>query len=97
MPGHILHAECACGFWRELTPGSSISNLYVIAYTADGEDLVTIESGEAERATLTALEDPWLKAQNDDPLSPSFEASWGPYRCPRCGRERLQLSPWGFW
>ena len=47
MPGHILVAHCDCGFERELWPGASVEHLHVIAYTADGHDLITIESEQA--------------------------------------------------
>ena len=35
MPGHLLDAKCNCGFERRLTPGATLSELYVIAYSAD--------------------------------------------------------------
>jgi hypothetical protein len=98
MPGHILQAKCACGFERELQPGASITALYVIAYTADGHDIVTIDSREAERNVLTVIDDPWLNAQEKDQFtSPRFNSSWGPYRCPACEGSSLQIWPRGFW
>ena len=43
MPGHILRAECRCGFERELAPGFSTVSFvgYKVAYNADGSDLLT--------------------------------------------------------
>jgi len=84
-------AKCACGFERELAPGATINTLRVMAYSADGRDLVTIESGEAESAGLRLLEDPWVKG--DDLI----RRGSGPYRCPRCEAVSLQLEPIGFW
>ena len=96
MPGHILSAKCTCGFERELSPGASVDDLYLIAYTAD--DLVTIESENAKTAGLTVTEDPWLKAQEADSFAlPRFDSSWGPYRCPRCAENWLWLWPIGHW
>jgi hypothetical protein len=98
MPGHILCAKCACGFERELSPGASTAELYVIAYTADADDLVTIESRKAAMSNLAVIEDPWLKMQESDPFAiPSFDSSWGPYQCPGCSKESLHLWPRGHW
>ena len=36
---------------------------YVMAYTADGCDLITITCLEAEKAGLKIIRDPWLDAQ----------------------------------
>ena len=69
MPGHILTAKCACDFGQRVSPGATFSEgrveRRVIAYTADGRGLATIESGEAARGKLTVIEDPALA----DPLS----------------------------
>jgi len=98
MPGHILHAKCTCGFERELWPGASITELYVIAYSTDARDLMTIESQKAKADHLMVIEDPWLKAQRIDPYAiPSFDSAWGPYRCPSCAKDSLQLWPSGNW
>jgi hypothetical protein len=40
------------GFERELSPGASVDERRVIAYTADASDLVTIESKKAKTAGL---------------------------------------------
>ena len=96
MPGHILSAKCPCGFEREVAPGATVNALRVIAYTADGRDLVTIESEKAKTAGLTVIEDPWLKAQETS-LYVSLDSSWGPYRCPQCAKDSLQLCPKGLW
>jgi hypothetical protein len=42
MPGHNMLGKCACGFERKLAPGATINTLRVMAYSADGRDLVTI-------------------------------------------------------
>jgi hypothetical protein len=97
MPGHVLSAKCTCGFEREVAPGATVNQLRVIAYTADGCDLVTVESEKAKAANLTVIEDPWLKAQEAAPYV-SFDSSWGPpYQCPRCTQDSLQLRPTGLW
>jgi hypothetical protein len=47
MPGHILHAQCPCGFERKLSPGSALGAGgfvgYTIAYNADESDLLTMK------------------------------------------------------
>jgi hypothetical protein len=91
----MFYAKCDCGFDRELSPGATLSEYYVIAYTAEASDLITIEYREAERANLTVIEDPYLK---EDPLSSlGFDSLWGPYRCPGCKKLSLQLSLRGYW
>lgn len=98
MPGHLLHAKCNCGFERELQPGASITTLYVIAYTADTRDLVTIDCREAESNALTVIEDPLLKEKEKDAYFISrFDSSWGPYRCPACEESSLQIWQSRFW
>ena len=98
MPGHILNAKCACGFDRELHPGASVTDLYVIAYTADARDLVTIAKREAESADLNLIDDPWLKEKERNPyFIPDFKSAWGPNRCPECKKSSLQIWPRGSW
>jgi hypothetical protein len=92
MPGPILLAKCACGFERDLSPGTQLrspNDLRVIAYTADERDLVTVDNEEAQKLHLTVIEDPYIKAETGEP--------WGPYRCPGCGQRSLQLCHTGFW
>jgi hypothetical protein len=96
MPGYILHAKCVCGFERELWPGATISELRVMAYTADGLDLVTVESQEAASDKLTVIEDPCIKASEENPLNRSW-GPWGPYRCPACRKKSLQIWQCGYW
>jgi len=98
MPGHIFQAKCACGFQRRLSPGASIDHLHVMAYTADGRDLITIESEQAESQSLVTVKDPYLEAERNRPWleNPSY-GPWGPYRCSSCGQQSLQLWHIGFW
>ena len=101
MPGHLMRAACACGFERELGPGASVvSGLYVIAYSADQRDLVTIELKEAKKKNLTVIEDPKLKeeAEAENKIASLWaNGPWGPYHCPSCGHANLQLWHVGFW
>jgi hypothetical protein len=98
MPGHILHAKCACGFERELSPGASRTGLYVIAYTADADDLVTIDSRETESNSLTVIEDPLLEEQKRDRFFiPNCKSSWGPHYCPACKKSSLRIWPRESW
>src|SRR5688572_10804962 len=56
MPGNILIARCECAFERQLSPGATVEELQVMAYTADGRDLTTIESEQARRDALILSE-----------------------------------------
>ena len=91
VPGHILVARCDCGFERELAPGATEVRSQVIAYTADGRDLITIECEQANNEALTVIENPRLEEE-----SPSF-GPWGPYRCPSCGQQSLRMEFGGWW
>src|SRR4029077_16529256 len=98
MPGHILTAKCACGFEQGVSPGATLSEpgviqSHVIAYAANGRGLVTIESDDAARANLTVIKDPALAAEWFD----ARNASWGPYRCPKCVNESMRLWFGGNW
>ena len=101
VPGHILIAQCECGFERELWPGATFETLRVIAYTADGRDLITIESEEAKRRFLTVIENPRLKeimeAEEKGQFGIPARGPWGPYGCPSCGQQSLQLEHRGNW
>jgi hypothetical protein len=90
VPGHILVTQCDCGFECGLSPGATVEQLYVIAYTADGRDLITIESEQAKNESLTVIDDPCLKEAGRD-------GPWGPYRCPSCGQQTLRMEFSGFW
>ncbi|SRR6266700_400968 len=99
VPGNILIAQCDCGFERELSPGATVEVLQVIAYTADGRDLITIESEQAKREALTVIKDPRLEEEwlGETWLGPPSYGPWGPYRCPSCGQLRLRLRFGGWW
>ena len=98
MPGHIFQATCACGFRRELQPGATITELFQIAYSANGADIITIDSREAGLKSLVVIEDPWLVAEQDgEYVNPPWEEGWWPYRCPACGENKLRLLPAGVW
>jgi hypothetical protein len=99
MPGHLIDAFCDCGFECELSPGSTIEQLYEIAYTADGRDLITIESEKAKNESLTVIEDPRLEEEWLDGTwrGPPSNGPWGPYRCPSCGQQILRMEFRGYW
>jgi hypothetical protein len=91
MPGHILLGRCVCGFERKLWPGATAEHSRVIAYTADGRDLITIESEQATNQSLAVIKDPRFEDE-----WPSY-GPWGPYRCPSCVRRALRMEFSGFW
>lgn len=101
MPGHILHAGCVCGFERELCPGATYNGGRVIAYTANGRDLRTVDWDIAAKEQLVVLRDPCLLDPDDpdyfDRLFAVQLESHGPFRCPRCGKDSLLMRFAGFW
>lgn len=100
MPGHIIHAECVCGFECELHPGATYDTGRVIAYTADGTDLGTVDQDTAARERLVVLPDPYLLDLDGDDLERFFsvkDETHGPFRCPRCGNDSLLISFAGHW
>jgi len=60
VPGHILHAECCCGFRRELAPGCNERRHigYTIAYNANESDLVTEDDAVIKLAGLRTVREP---------------------------------------
>jgi hypothetical protein len=86
MPGSLVHAECCCGFRRELGPGFSISGIsYSIAYNADESDLLTMDNTTIKSAGFRTIPNPY------------FEASAGPHLCPQCKKVSLMLRVVGEW
>jgi hypothetical protein len=92
---------CGCGFERKLTPGASVEHLYVIAYSADRDDLITVTNDDAKRRSLTVIEDPRRKEISEAEAKGSVyipaAGPWGPYSCPSCGQLSLQLWHGGWW
>ena len=65
MPGNILTARCDCGgFQREPWPGATVTHLKVIAYSADGRDLITVESEQAKLEGLRVIKTPDSKSNH---------------------------------
>lgn len=111
MPGHLLRANCPCGFDRELSPGATFDGLYVMAYTEDGKDLKTFNDESAKQRGLAVLADPCLMNEKEeerllelddadefsDRMQALMEQEHGPYRCPTCGEATLFISYIGSW
>jgi hypothetical protein len=105
VPGHILHAECCCGFHRELRPGSAIGADrivgYTIAYSADGSDLGTEDDAMVNSQQLRTIPDPFIQAGDSlEKIQEQIEkmrVAQGPYLCPHCKAVGLMLHFAGFW
>ena len=99
MPGHLLVARCDCGFERSLSPGATVEQLQVIAYTADRRDLITIGSEQAKNESLKVVKNPRLEEEwlGETWRGPSSYGPWGPYRCPSCGQQTLGMEFSGWW
>ena len=102
MPGHILHARCACGFQQELTPGFDDMRCvgYAIAYNADGSDLVTKDDASIRSSRLRTIRDPFLSDYGPAKLDEETDkknVAQGPVLCPRCKAVNLMLHFRGYW
>jgi hypothetical protein len=104
MPGHIFYANCACGFSRELEPGTDeLEGLRsrVMAYSADTSDIETVDEEAAKRTGLKIIDDPYLTDFDADApleeLVKPIDHPSGPYLCPRCRENSLYLRGGGFW
>jgi hypothetical protein len=96
VPGHILHAECCCGFSRELAPGyNERRNIgYTVAYSADESDLVTEDDAVIKLAGLRTIRDPCL---SDYGQGDTEKVGQGLHLCPRCKKTSLMLHFRGCW
>jgi hypothetical protein len=107
VPGHTMHAECYCGFQRELAPGFDARGFIgrSIAYTESGEELNTFDEAEITKRNLITIPDPFLEGPESDSWSLAQWDSFfvrhrepqGPHRCPRCGQTSLMLHFRGNW
>ena len=101
MPGHILYAQCPCGFERKLSPGSKIAAAdfvdYKIAYNADESDLLSENERDHQVAGPSYRSKPVsIRFQTRFYPCPhaNFErknAAQGPYLCPQCKTASLTL------
>ena len=96
MPGHMLTAECPCGFRGDVMPGVfeklGISHM-VVAYDSDSGQLVTVIEQDALKLGLQTFSDPYLNTRDETPGV--GEASI--FRCPKCGETRMRFIRNGFW
>ncbi len=96
MPGHMLAAECTCGFGGSVLPGvSELRGMahMVIAYDSDADRLVTLPEEEAARRGLAMFEDPFLNPGGGPPGLGESAA----VLCPKCGSRKLRFRLEGFW
>jgi hypothetical protein len=96
MPGHMLAAECPCGFGGSVLPGVSEIRWMahkVIAYDPDTGRLVTLPEKEAARRRLRVFDDPFLNP-GGGPFGPEESAA---VLCPKCGSRELRFRLEGFW
>ncbi len=102
MPGHMLRAECPCGFMSDVSPGSIWVRDHlesrVIAYDPDKNDLVTLEGGEARKRKLRIYPDPylrfWMFPTTDSVLAAGLDEL---FPCPSCDNETLRFRFGGWW
>jgi hypothetical protein len=103
MPGHIIQAQCSCGYEKELMPGASRfgDKGYAMAYTANGKDIVTFDQTIIAAEGLNVIQDPFLEndwfedEETDEPLErPAVPKT---IMCPRCRTISLVLTLAGMW
>ena len=62
MPGHMLYAQCRCGFEQKLSCGSAITAGgfvgYTVAYSADGSDLQCADDDTINSQQLRTIPNP---------------------------------------
>ena len=96
MPGHMLSAECPCGFHGDVMPGVSeklgMSHM-VVAYDSGSDRLVTVSEQDAVKRGLQVFPNPYLNTRDVAPGSGDPPTC----RCPKCGENRMQFTCNGFW
>ncbi len=96
MPGHMLAAECPCGFRGDVMPGVSeklgMSHM-VVAYDPGSEQLVALIEQDAVKRGLPIFPDPCL-IDGHEGLGSGKTST---FRCPKCGENRMQFVLSGFW
>lgn len=98
MPGHMLEAECKCGFRRNLQPGCLliVRKSYEIAYTADYGDITTADTETIAAENMHVVENPFLTYSHSGVAGHQREV-FGPYLCPNCKAKSLEIGFSGFW
>lgn len=43
MPGLMINASCNCGYEITLSPGATLIDLFVMAYSEDGNNIITVK------------------------------------------------------
>ncbi len=104
MPGHILIAECPCGFSRSVQPGLALPRegkmeSRIIAYDAWERDLITVDEAEAKALGLECLPDPFIEYWTHSMYDPRVQAAGSEptFRCPKCDKETMRFGFLGHW
>ena len=96
MPGHMLSAECPCGFHGDVMPGVSAKlgmSHMVAAYDSGNGRLVTVSEQDALKRGLQVFSNPFLNTGDVAPGGGDTPA----FRCPKCGENSMQFIRNGFW
>jgi hypothetical protein len=83
MPGHMLPAECPCGFHGDVMPGVSAKlgmSHIVVAYDSGSGHLVTVSEQDAVTYGLQLFPNQYLNTGNDAPVSGDTPT----FRCSKC-------------
>ncbi len=100
MPGHMLLAQCSCGFSSGVNPGATFDGiLHVIAYNPEAPGLLTVEEREAKEKGLHIIENPYLQYWRRSMSDPEVQRLAGDasFICPKCRQPCLRFAFMGFW
>ena len=106
MPGHMLDANCPCGFTGMIKVGASgpdgpDSKLLVAAYDPEKGQLISIDVEVAEQRNLTVYEDPYLfdpfKVDSEGNRIDVPKGNKATFKCPKCGKNTLRFHMFGHW
>lgn len=104
MPGHILAAQCECGFFESVWPGAFVRRdgtvgAKTIAYDPEKPGLITVETEEAEQRGLECLPNPFIEFWDRPMADPEVQdlGAEPAFRCPQCRRRSMHFHFSGFW
>lgn len=104
MPGLMINATCNCGYDITLSPGATLIDLFVMAYSEDGKNLITVKESVAVEKKLKTISDPFVEEKiiigGPEELKNYLEELGQPlrgYDCPKCKTGNLELHEIGSW
>lgn len=104
MPGLMINASCNCGYEITLSPGATLIDLFVMAYSEDRNNIITVKESIAIEKKLKIILDPFAAQKviigGPEELKDYLEELGQPaggYDCPKCKKGNLELHEIGSW